>query len=163
MVLVRQMSRQPITAFTVMVGLSLLAAPPSHLSAAERENTKALAAMTSKGHINYPYEAKKNLITGAGVAVVSINPAGQVTNVTMAVSTGSPILDRATIDGLQSAKFKPGTVPLVKIPVRFTMSGVQLYDYYDIKKKDMDDVLAAFLGKGTVRKGPIPAYPRRPA
>ncbi len=27
----------------------------------------------------------------------------------------------------------------------------------------MDDVLAAFLGKGTVRKGPIPAYPRRPS
>ena len=27
----------------------------------------------------------------------------------------------------------------------------------------MDDVLARFLGKGTVLKGPIPEYPRRPA
>ena len=27
----------------------------------------------------------------------------------------------------------------------------------------MDDVLAAFLGKGTVLKGPIPQYPKSPA
>ncbi len=119
--------------------------------------------MTSKGSINYPYEAKLNRITGAGIAAVSINPAGEVTGVTMAVSTGSPILDRATIEGLKSAKFKPGTVPMVKIPVTFTVTGGgQVYDYVDVKTKSMDDVLAAFLGKGTVKKGPIPAYPRRP-
>ncbi len=149
-----------IVALTLALAARLDAAPDGDKEAADAARR---AGLNYKGNIHYPYEAKRNQITGAGIAAVSVNSEGKVTKVTMAQSTGSPLLDRATIDGLRSARFKPGTVPMVKIPVRFTMAGGgQVYDYYDVKKKDMNDVLAAFLGKGTVRKGPIPAYPRRP-
>lgn len=80
----------------------------------------------------------------------------------MAPSTGNAILDRAAIDAFRKWRFKPGTVSHVRSPITFTMMGEQPYTEYAVKSKSMDDVLAAFLGKGTVLKGPIPAYPRFP-
>ena len=119
--------------------------------------------MIYKPNIQYPLAAKQAGITGAGVVVVSVNSAGEVTNVVMDQSTGSDILDQASIKAFRTARFRPGTVPLVKIPIRFTRTGGgRYYEYVDVKSKNMDDVLAAFLGKGTVLKGPIPVYPRNP-
>jgi TonB family protein len=39
------------------------------------------------------------------------------------------------------------------------MSG-EVQTEYHVKEKPVDDALAAFLGKGAVEKGPVPAYPR---
>ncbi len=102
-------------------------------------------------------------IVGAGIAVMMIDPAtGNVTDAVMARSTGSEILDRAALSAFRRWRFRPGTVTLVRTPIRFTMGG-GVSTEYEVKSKNMDDVLAHFLGKGTVLKGPIPAYPRRPA
>ena len=73
----------------------------------------------------YPYEARKGHITGSGVCVLSLDPAGNTTDATMAVSTGSPILDNATTSALRRARFKPGTSEKVKVPITFTMEGAQ--------------------------------------
>ncbi len=83
------------------------------------------AAMISKGSIQYPYEAKRSRMTGSGVAVVSVSSSGSVTSVSIAKSTGHAVLDNAATSGLRSARFKPGTVPQVKIPFTFTMTGAQ--------------------------------------
>src|SRR5215217_7817505 len=46
----------------------------------------------------YPYEARRQKITGNGVAVMRVDPgSGSVTEVTMAKSTGNVFLDNATV------------------------------------------------------------------
>lgn len=81
------------------------------------------AAMIFKPRISYPYEARRSKITGSGTIVVSVGPDGSVTSCTMGASTGSPILDNAATSAFRSARFKPGTVPRVKIPITFTLTG----------------------------------------
>jgi protein TonB len=81
------------------------------------------AAMIFKPRIQYPYEARRSKITGSGTIVVSVSPDGSVTEASMGASTGSPILDNAATSAFRSARFKPGTVPRVKIPITFTLTG----------------------------------------
>jgi periplasmic protein TonB len=81
------------------------------------------AAMIFKPRIQYPYEARRSKITGSGTIVVSVSPDGSVTDASMGASTGSPILDNAATSAFRSARFKPGTVPRVKIPITFTLTG----------------------------------------
>jgi TonB family protein len=108
----------------------------------------------------YPYEARRAHITGRGVVAIEIDTStGKVVSCHMDPSTGNVELDRAALIAFRQWRFKPGTFPRVKIPIRFTMSG-EVQTEYHVKEKPVDDALAAFLGKGTVEKGPIPAYPR---
>jgi TonB family protein len=81
------------------------------------------AAMVFKPTVVYPYEARRTRATGSGVILVSVGPSGNVTDASMAVSTGSSILDNAATSTFKSARFKPGTVPKVKIPITFTLTG----------------------------------------
>jgi TonB family protein len=111
---------------------------------------------------DYPYEARRGRITGSGIGIIEVDPStGKVTRTYMAISTGSPILDNATLYAFRRWRFKPGTVSKVKIPINFTLGGPPVFEYR-VKQKPMDEVLAHFLGKGVVLKGPIPAYPRNP-
>src|SRR3954447_6726585 len=72
----------------------------------------------------YPYEARRQRITGDGVAAMSVDPgSGRVTGVTMAKSTGNLFLDNAAIAGFRRWRFKLGTVSSVTCPVTFTLSG----------------------------------------
>ncbi|MDQ6859791.1 MAG: TonB family protein, partial [Verrucomicrobiota bacterium] len=58
----------------------------------------------------YPYEARRQRLTGSGVAVLLIDPAsGAVANVSIVRSTGSPILDNAAISGFRRWRFRPGS------------------------------------------------------
>jgi TonB family protein len=85
---------------------------------------------------------------------------GVVTDAYMAQSTGEPILDAEAIRAFRRWRFKPGTVSMVRTPIAFLMGGRGVRVSYEVKSQNMDDKLAAFLGKGTVLKGPIPQYPR---
>ena len=68
----------------------------------------------------YPQEARSHRIAGSGVCVVSVDSAsGSVANVSMARSTGSPLLDKSVLDTVRTWKFKPGTVSKVSVPVEF--------------------------------------------
>ena len=72
----------------------------------------------------YPYEARRQRLTGSGIATLTIDSAtGTVTNVTMSRSTGSPVLDNATISGFQRWRFRPGTVSRVQTPITYTLTG----------------------------------------
>ena len=135
--------------------------PP--LRAAERSNDPdafARAVALSAARPDYPYEARRAGLTGAGVAIIEVDSAtGKVMSVRMDPSTGHAILDRAAIDAFKQWRFKPGTVALVRTPIRFTVGGPPVYTV-EVKAKPADEVLAAFLGKGTVQRGKFPAYPR---
>lgn len=73
---------------------------------------------------DYPYEARSRKLTGSGVCVVSVDAAsGNVTDATMAVSTGSPILDNSAVSAFRRWRFKPGALSKAKIPVTFTLTG----------------------------------------
>ena len=152
-----------IATIIVLLGLALPEARAEDLS--KIPEMKGRAAMIRRPQITYPYEAKRQLMTGSGIAVLDIDlKTGKVTAVRMAKSTGHAILDNEVIQGFGNARFRVGTTARqVKIPVTFTTTGGRFYETVDVKKENMDDVLARFLGKGTVLKGPIPAYPRFPA
>ena len=84
---------------------------------------------------------------------------GKVSSCHMAQSTGSDILDRAAVSAFSQWQFKPGTVKEVRIPITFTVGG-QVFTEYRVREKPMDEALAVFLGKGTLLRGRVPAYPR---
>ena len=68
----------------------------------------------------YPYEAKRRNLTGSGICLVTVDTAtGTVTNATMSRSTGSPLLDKLTVQTFKSWRFKPGTVSQVRVPISY--------------------------------------------
>lgn len=72
----------------------------------------------------YPYEARRQRLTGSGVAILTVDPAtGFVLHVGMSRSTGSPVLDHATVSGFRRWRFKPGTVSQVQTPITYTLTG----------------------------------------
>jgi TonB family protein len=83
---------------------------------------KALAIIAPKPA--YPYEARAQRITGSGVMVFHVDSStGEVTDVTVQKSTGSPVLDNAAVTGFRRWKFRPGTAPKVTAPITFTLTG----------------------------------------
>ena len=116
------------------------------------------AVLLSGMEPEYPYEARLHRITGRGVVSMKIDPAtGNVTACEMTLSTGSSILDEATVSACRQWRFKPGGPTKTLCPIEFTLTGV--HTDYHVKEKSTDEALAAFLGKGTVEKGPMPRYP----
>jgi TonB family protein len=72
----------------------------------------------------YPYEARRQRITGSGIALLTVAPVdGNVIDVRMAQSCGSPVLDNATLDAFRRWRFKPGTVEWVQVPITYTLTG----------------------------------------
>lgn len=72
----------------------------------------------------YPYEARRQKITGSGIVAMTVDPAtGRVTEVSMWQSTGSPYLDHAAITGFRKWRFKPGTALRIKSPITYTLTG----------------------------------------
>ena len=73
----------------------------------------------------YPYEARRQRVTGSGVALLTVNQtSGAVTDVLMVQSCGNSILDNSTRDALRRWRFKPGTVTKVQVPITYTLMGV---------------------------------------
>ncbi len=72
----------------------------------------------------YPYEARRQRITGSGLALLTVASAdGNVVDVRMAQSCGSGILDNGTLDAFRRWHFKPGTVERVQVPITYTLTG----------------------------------------
>lgn len=72
----------------------------------------------------YPYEARRQRITGSGIVAMTVDPVtGMVTEVSMWQSTGSAYLDNAAITGFRRWRFKPGTAFKIKSPITYTLTG----------------------------------------
>ncbi len=127
------------------------------------DDSAVIAVLVSAVRPAYPYEAWLRRITGRGVAVLKIDRAtGKVVSCEMVPSTGSEILDDAAVQAFREWRFKPGTISGVRIPIAFALPGQggEVFTDYHVKEKSTDEALARFLGRDTVEKGPIPAYPR---
>ena len=73
----------------------------------------------------YPYEARRQRVTGSGVALLAVDQtSGTVTDVLMVQSCGNAILDHSTLDALRRWRFKPGSVTKVQVPITYTLMGV---------------------------------------
>jgi TonB family protein len=73
----------------------------------------------------YPYEARRQRVTGSGVALLTVDQTfGTVTDVLMAQSCGNAILDNSTLDALRRWRFKPGSAARVHVPITYTLMGV---------------------------------------
>jgi TonB family protein len=143
--------------------LIVLAVATQHIRASEpkKHPQPDYRSLIVKAYLpEYPYEARRAHITGTGIVFLQIDTlTGKVVSCRMDPGTGNVELDAAALAAFRDWRFKPGTVARVRIPVTFTMGG-EVQTQYRVKEKPMDEALAAFLGKGTVDKGPIPAYPR---
>jgi periplasmic protein TonB len=94
-------------------------APPSNLGS---PNARVLALTAPRPE--YPYEARRQRLTGSGVALFKINPAtGAVLDVQMLRSTGNRVLDNATLTAFRRWRFRPGTPPTVQAPITYTLTG----------------------------------------
>jgi TonB family protein len=74
---------------------------------------------------NYPYEARKRHITGSGIAMISVEPTGLATDVTMEQSIGNPILDNSAVSGFHRWRFKSGSPSRFRIPITFLLTRAQ--------------------------------------
>src|SRR5207249_5221210 len=94
------------------------------VKAAEMSMSRAKALAINSPRPPYPYEARSKRITGSGVIVAHVDAAsGDVTDASVAKSTGSSILDDAAVSTFRRWKFRPGTVSKVSIPITFTLTG----------------------------------------
>jgi periplasmic protein TonB len=102
-----------------------LVRPPATAAVRRSLNlSSAKALAVSAPRPEYPFEARRQKITGSGVAILSVDSgSGNVTDVTMSQSTGSAFLDNAAIAGFRRWRFKTGSVSNVTCPVTFTLSG----------------------------------------
>jgi TonB family protein len=72
----------------------------------------------------YPYEARRQRLTGSGVALLTVDQgSGSVTDVVMRQSCGSVILDNSTLDTLRRWRFKRASVGRVRVPITYTLMG----------------------------------------
>jgi len=68
----------------------------------------------------YRPEWAKQGLTGKGVVLVTIDTTtGKVSGVKMLQSTGNKLLDGAALEAYSQWRFKPGSVPQVKMPIEF--------------------------------------------
>jgi len=149
--------RYPLFSLFVFAALGV-----SRVEAAKKEAPVTIdlrAVLVSGVAPEYPYEARRDHITGRGIVVMKIDrTTGNVTSCEMAQSTGSDLLDEAALIAFRQWHFKPGGATMAKTPITFTMNGV--FTDYHVKGKSVDQALAHFLGRGTVENGSAPAYPR---
>lgn len=72
----------------------------------------------------YPYEARRQRMTGSGMALLTVDPmVGNVTSVRMTQSCGNVILDNATLDAFRRWRFKPGSSLRIEVPITYTLTG----------------------------------------
>ena len=72
----------------------------------------------------YPYEARRQRVTGSGVALLTVDQtSGDVIDVMMSQSCGNAILDNSTLDALRRWRFKPGSPTKVQVPITYTLMG----------------------------------------
>lgn len=74
----------------------------------------------------YPYEARRQRVTGRGVFRVRIDyKTGKATDVIIIKSTGAKILDQAATEALATWSVKPRTWREIEVPITFAMAGAR--------------------------------------
>jgi TonB family protein len=89
-----------------------------------KKQTKGKALATYAPRPAYPMEARRDRLTGSGVALLEVDKrTGYVTSARMLQSIGHKILDDAALKAFRQWRFKPGTKSEIKIPINYTIGG----------------------------------------
>lgn len=73
----------------------------------------------------YPLVSRKRGEEGKVVLLVRVDPSGKVLEVKIETESGYPLLDRSAEKALYDWKFKPGSGPLLRVPVIFRLEEAQ--------------------------------------
>jgi TonB family protein len=73
-------------------------------------------------HFEYPSIARNQHLEGSGLFEIHINPDGSVASIRILRTIGYDILDEAAIAGLRQWRFRPNTIPIVRIPVQYRIA-----------------------------------------
>lgn len=97
-------------------------ASPTEVSGLSFGSVKALAIYAPRPE--YPYEARRQHVTGSGLVLLVIDPpTGGVTDARIVQSTGSSVLDNSAVRALRGWRFKSGAVTKVQVPITYTLTG----------------------------------------
>jgi len=111
-----------ITMITALAAAHFGQGQVEHVSTAAKAPKNAQPIAIFAPRPRYPNEAFYKGITGHGVFVLDIDPKdGFIRSVTVARSTGSPILDNAAMSTFAGWRLKPGTVSRLNVPVTFSL------------------------------------------
>lgn len=101
------------------------ARPPSLVRGTTTTSLRSVKAMVGYApRPVYPYEARRQRVTGSGVALLTIDQtSGTVTNVLMTQSCGNAILDNSTLDAFRRWRSRPGSATKVQVPITYTLMG----------------------------------------
>src|SRR5262245_18223061 len=106
-----------------LVLLSLLCCAPGVVKSQNRVTGPVSGVSVYAPHPDYPLTARRRHWTGAGTFRCKLRPDGTVSSVEVLKSTGHEILDEAATAALRQWRFKVHGGDLVRVPIRFTMSG----------------------------------------
>jgi TonB family protein len=70
---------------------------------------------------DYPIEARRQHLTGSGLFALHIRSDGRVQRVEVLRSIGHSILDQAAIAAFQQWRFRPRSISLVRVPIRYSI------------------------------------------
>jgi TonB family protein len=100
------------------------ARPPSLARGTTTTSLRSVKAMVVNApRPVYPYEARRQRVTGSGVALLTIETSGTVTNAIMTQSCGNALLDKSTLDAFRRWRFKTGSATMVQVPITYTLMG----------------------------------------
>ena len=70
---------------------------------------------------DYPVEARRRHLTGSGLFALRLRPDGRVERVEVLKSIGHRILDLAAIAAFQQWRFRPRSISVVRVPIRYSI------------------------------------------
>jgi TonB family protein len=70
---------------------------------------------------DYPIQSRQRHLTGSGLFALHITPDGNVERVEVLKSIGYPILDQAAIAAFRQWRFRPRSISLVRVPIRYSI------------------------------------------
>jgi len=99
----------------------------------------------------YRFEWVQRGVTGRAIVLVTIDPkTGIVTGTRMLQSTGNELLDHAALKAYSKWRFKPGSVPQVKMPIEFASRPIPQPSEQAQKQPAILYVLLILAGLGAV-------------
>lgn len=109
-----------------IIALALLdASPLGHAADPRYSLSDAMKRAVFTPRPEYPLEARRAKLTGSCVVLMHVGADGKTTP-RIGITTGSAMLDAAALNGFKRWRFKPGPPLDFRMPITFTMTGLQL-------------------------------------
>ena len=111
-----------VITLVVTVSSTVLARPSNYFYRVSPSDSslKQEAALYAK-RPEYPVDARQKHFTGSGVFALHIRSNGTVERVEVLKSIGHTILDQAAVAAFREWRFRPHSIALVRVPIRYVV------------------------------------------